>query len=119
MENMRLKELKEDLKLKIAAVDDKIQDVEHALKHDKKNSAILQETLTRLKAKREEILLEYDQISAMETEDETRYPKLRTSLHGHLSSFDSIYERAGNLISEGGYGRRNRSIDFKNPMRTK
>ena len=115
---MKLQELKTELERRIADVDSKIKEVENARKSDTKNKDVLQDIENRLKAKRDEIILEYDQISAMEKEDKTTYPKLRSSVQGHLSSFDSIYSRAGNLIGDDSYGRRNRSIDFKDPLGT-
>lgn len=116
---MELQELKASLKQRLAEVEEKLNEVEKKLKNDDNPSAELKDIHENLKAKKDDIILQYDQIEAMETADEVRMPELKKNIYNSLESFDTAYNKAGALLEKNRFRNRNRSIDFKNPQDTK
>ncbi len=116
---MTLKELKTNLETRIVEVDQKIHEVEEVLRKQKNPSEPLQDVLRQLKLRRDDIILEYDQIAAMQTEDEVRMPELEKNIYTNLEVFDSVFEKAGSMYEGSRFRNRDRDVDFKNPLRTK
>jgi len=116
---MKLQELKTSLEKRIVEIDEKIHEIEEYLRNQKKPSPVLQDTVRQLRTKRNEIVLEYDQLAAMDTEDEVRMPELQKSIYANLEAFDSVFSKAGSLYEGSRFRNRGRDIDFKDPMRTK
>ena len=116
---MELQELKASLKQRLAEVEEKLNEVEKELKKEDDPSDALKDIQEQLKAKKDEIILQYDQIEAMDTADEVRMPELEKNIYNSLESFDTAYSKAGALFEKNRFRNRNRSIDFKNPQDTK
>lgn len=116
---MELQELKASLKEKLVEVEEKLNEVEKALKEEDKPSDALKDIHEKLKAKKDDIILQYDQIEAMETSDEVRLPELEKNIYNSLESFNTAYTKAGAFLEQNKFRNRDRSIDFKNPQDTK
>ena len=116
---MELQELKSRLKERLAEVEEKLNEVEKSLKEEDKPSDTLKDIHEQLKAKKDDIIIQYDQIEAMKTADEVRLPELEKNIYNSLKSFDTAYNKAGAFIEENKFRNRSRSVDFKNPQDTK
>lgn len=115
---MELQELKATLKKKLVEVEEKLKEVDDALTKQNNEPAELKEAHEALKRRRDEIILEYDQIAALNSEEEVRLPELEKNIFNSLDSFDTAYQNAGGLIKENRFRDRNHRIDFKDPQNT-
>jgi len=115
---MTPEELKTNLKQRLTEVEQKLKEIKEARDRQEKPSGPLNDAIEKLKAKKDDLTLQYDQIAAMETEDEVRLPELQKNIYNSLSSFDSAYTKAGALVEDERFRTRNRNIDFKSPENT-
>ncbi len=117
---MKLNELKKNLESRLVDVKQKMEDVENALQNQEHPSETLKDVHLHLKKLYEEIILQYDQIDAMETEEYLDETNLQKNVYANLESFDAAFSEAGTLIGDREFKTRSRShsVDFKNPHRT-
>lgn len=113
-----LQELKSDLKKRLTEVENKLNEIEEAQKHQAKSSDSLNTSIRGLRALKDDLILQFDQIDAMKAEDEVRFPELKRNIYSSLKSFDSAHTKAGALVEDERFRTRNRNIDFKNPQNT-
>ena len=116
---MELKELKQKLEKELIDIKQKMQEIEELLEKQKLPSETMQDARQHLKMLYDDIVLQYDQIDAMEVSDEVRMAELEKNIYNSLESFDSTYKKAGALFEEDEFGHRDRSVDFKNPSGTR
>jgi chromosome segregation ATPase len=115
---MRIEELKTELEKKIAEIKQKIEEIQHGIEEEDAPSPELEDTLVQLKAIQEDLILQYDQLVALEEEGE-KYNELERNIWTNLESFDSKFSNAGSIMKGSKFRDRNRTIDFKNPQDTK
>jgi len=113
-----IQELKSDLKEHLTEVENKLNEIEEAQKNQEKSSDSLNTSISDLHALKDDLILQFDQIDALETNDEVRFPELKKNIYNSLKSFDSAYTKAGALIEDEKFRVRNRNIDFKDPQNT-
>ncbi len=117
---MKLQELKRNLEIRLADVKEKIAEVEKALQKQEHPSEALKDVHRHLKKLYEDIILQYDQLDAMETEEHYENTDMEKNVYANLESFDAAFTKAGSLIGDREFNTRSRShsVDFKNPHRT-
>ena len=114
---MQLKELKTRLEKKLIEIKQKIEEVQHGIDEADAPSPELEDTLIQLKAIQEDLILQYDQLVAIEEEGE-KYNELEKNIWTNLESFDSRFSEAGSIMKSSKFKSRGRSVDFKNPSGT-
>lgn len=116
---MKLQELKKELQKKLTEIKDKISEVEMIMKKQETPSKSLKDKISELKNVQEDILLQYDQLEAMEEEETPDYSDLEKNIYKNLEAFDAAFSKAGSIMKESKFKTRDRSVDYKNPPATK
>ena len=114
---MHLKELKTRLEKKLIEIKQKIEEVQHGIDEEDAPSPELEDSLIQLKAIQEDLILQNDQLVALEEEGE-KYNELEKNIWTNLESFDSRFSEAGSIMKSSKFKSRGRSVDFKNPPGT-
>mgnify|MGYP006311688357 CR=1 FL=1 len=115
---MHLEELKTELEKRLTDIKQKIQEVQNGVDESDAPSVQLEDMLTKLKDLQEDLILQHDQLVAMEEEGE-KFDKLEKNIWSNIHSFDSTFKDAGAIIKPSKFQSRNRSVDFNNPPGTK
>lgn len=115
---MHSKELKAELEKRLSDIKQKIEEVQHGIDEEDAPSVELEDILVKLKALQEDLILQHDQLVAMEEEGE-EFEKLEKNIWSNIKSFDSAFSDAGAIIKPSKFKSRDRSVDFKNPTGTK
>ncbi|MFW5756516.1 MAG: hypothetical protein ACOCWD_05575 [Tangfeifania sp.] len=115
---MQAKELKAELEKRLTDIKQKIQEVQNGIDEEDAPSVELEDILIRLKALQEDLILQHDQLVAMEEEGE-EFNELERNIWTNIDSFDTAFSEAGGLIKPSKFKSRDRSVDFKNPTGTK
>lgn len=115
---MHIQELKAELEKRLTDIKIKIEEVQNGIDEQDAPSPELDDILIRLKAIQEDLILQYDQLSALEEEGE-KFDELEKNIWSNLESFDSKFSDAGSMMKSTKFQSRGRSVDFKNPPGTK
>ena len=97
---MKLKESKRNLENKLIDVKEKILEIEEKIQSQRKPSKSLKDIHQQLKALYVDIVLQYDQVVAMETDEEYESSEIQDSIYTNIYKFNSVYTTAGGLINE-------------------
>ena len=116
---MEQEKLKKDLEKKLIDIKEKVGEVELILNKQETPSKVLRDILNQLKETQEKLLLQYNQLEAMNKDEMEGYTKLEKNIYSNLESFDSTFSKAGSFMKQSKFESRNRSVDFKNPPGTK
>jgi hypothetical protein len=115
---MHSKELKTELEKRLTDIKQKTQEVQNGIDEADAPSVELEDILIKLKALQEDLILQHDQLVAMDEEGE-KFQKLEKNIWRNIKSFDSAFSDAGGIIKPGKFKSRSRSVDFNNPTGTK
>lgn len=115
---MSIQELKIELEKKLTAIELKIKQIQTELDESDAPSVELEDILLRLKTIQEKLILQHDQLVAMETEGE-KFNELEKNIWTNLETFDSKFSDAGSMMKGSKFKSRERSVDFKNPLGNK
>jgi len=115
---MHSKELKAELEKRLADIKQKIQEVQNGIDEEDAPSVELEDILVKLKALQENLILQHDQLVAMEEEGE-KFNELEKNIWNNIRSFDSTFSDAGGMMKPSKFKSRDRSVDFKNPSGTR
>lgn len=114
---MRIEKLKAELEKKLAEIKQKIEEIQHGIDEEDAPSPELEDTLVQLKAIQEDLILQHDQLVALQEEGE-KFNELEKNIWTNLESFDSKFSNAGSIMKSSKFRSRGRTIDFKNPQGT-
>jgi hypothetical protein len=114
---MRIEELKAELEKRLTDIKQKIQEVQNGIDEEDAPSVELEDILIKLKALQEDLVLQHDQLVAMEEEGE-KFNELERNIWTNLESFDTKFSNAGSIMKSSKFRSRGRTIDFKNPQDT-
>lgn len=103
---------------KLTDIKQKTEEIQHGIDEEDALSPELEDTLVQLKAIQEDLVLQYDQLFALEEKGE-KYNELKRNIWTNLETFDSKFSNAGSIMKSGKFKSRGRTIDFKNPQDTK
>ena len=112
---MNLQEFKVEVNNKLSEVNAKILDVKNSLEKERQNKK-LDEALKEMESIREDILKQKDELDALKSSEETELKEFRKNIFNSLESFDESFKAAGTMIKPRKFRRRDRSVDFKNPL---
>ena len=115
---MQSKELKAELEKRLKDIKQKIQEVQNGIDEEDAPSPELDDILLKLKAIQKDLILQHDQLVALEEEGE-KFNELEKNIWSNLESFDSRFSDAGSIMKSSKFKNRGRSVDFKNPPGTK
>lgn len=115
---MKIKELKEELENRLTDIKLNIQEIQNRIDDKDTPSVELEDILVKLKALQEDLILQHDQLVAMETEGE-KLNVLERNIWANLETFDATFSKAGAIMKPGKFKSRERSVDFNNPTGTK
>lgn len=115
---MHIQELKAKLEKRLTDIKQKIQEVQNGIDENDAPSVELEDILVKLKALEEDLVLQHDQLEAMEEEGE-KFDKLEKNIWSNIESFDATFSDAGAIMKPSKFKSRDRSVDFKNPTGTK
>ena len=116
---MELEELKRNLEKSLIDIKRKMNEIDALIQKQEVPVESLKDAHDRLKTLYDEIVLQYDQIDAMKAGEEVRMSEMGKNIYKSLESFDAVYKSAGSLFEGNEFGKRDHSVDFKNPFGTK
>lgn len=115
---MHIQELKTKLEKRLTDIKENIREIQNGIDENEAPSVELEDILVKLKALQEDLILQHDQLVAMETEGK-KFNELERNIWANIETFDATFSKAGGLIKPGKFKSRERSVDFKNPTGTK
>ena len=115
---MSIQELKAELEKRLTEIKLRIKNIQDEIDEKDALPVELENILIRLKAIQEDLILQHDQLDAMEEEGET-FNELERNIWSNLESFDSKFSEAGSMMKGSKFRTRERSVDFKNPFGNK
>jgi DNA repair exonuclease SbcCD ATPase subunit len=115
---MKIQELKEELENRLTDIKLNIREIQNGIDEKEAPTEELEDVLVKLKALQEDLILQHDQLVALETEGE-KLNVLERNIWTNLETFDATFSKAGAIMKPGKFKNRERSVDFKNPTGTK
>jgi hypothetical protein len=112
---MKYKELKSDIIKKLDDVNEKIQELNNSQDTNLAKKTELQDIINQLETIRGKILMQYHSIMNTKNEEDSKLPELEKNIYNSFTSFESAYSKAGSLLQQSKFSKRNRSVDYKNP----
>jgi len=118
---MELEELKRNLEKSLIDIKAKMQEIDALLHKQDAPKASLKDAHQQLKTLHDEIVLQYDQVDAMEVgeEKQEKVDEIEKDIYSSLETFNNIYRRAGSLFPDDDISHRDRYIDYNNPVGTR
>ncbi len=116
---MKTDELKIELSKKLADVNSRIIELKKRLDELNDQSVLLQDVIVELESIRDNIIVQFNEIETSDGSDVKRMPELEKNIYKSFSSFEESFSKAGSLTRSSKLRRRERSVDFKNPLDTK
>ena len=116
---MQSKELKAELEKRLTDIKQKIREVQNGIDEEDAPSVELEDILLKLKALQEDLVLQHDQLTAMEEEEGDEFEELEKNIWSNIKSFDSAFSDAGAIMKPSKFKSRDRTVNFKNPTGTK
>lgn len=116
---MELEELKRKLEKSLFDIKEKMNEIDALLHKQDAPMESLKDAHSQLKTLHDEIIQQYNQIDAMEAEDEEKVDEIEEDIYSSLESFNAIYRKAGALFEKNEFFHRDHYTDYNNPIDTR
>lgn len=113
---MKTHDLKIELSKKLADVNSRIIVLKERLDELNEQSLTLQDVIIELESIRDNILVQFNEIETADDRSRERMPELERNIYESFSSFEESFSKAGSLTGKSRLRRRERNVDFKNPL---